>query len=150
VGIGASVGSMLNSMGHRKHFKYNAGGVVFNPDREYKGGKLNKEHFTNIKAQSWWLLADRFRNTYLAITEGKKFQSCEMISISSNIDAKVREKLIKELSTPLKTYDQKYRVKVEGKKELKKRNVKSPNIADALVIASSGNGLSKYTFDDII
>ena len=150
VGIGASVGSILDSMGYEKHFKYNAGAVVFDPDREYKGGKLNKEHFTNIKAQSWWLLADRFRNTYLAITEGKKFQSCEMISISSNIDIKVREKLIKELSTPLKTYDQKYRVKVEGKKELKKRNVKSPNIADALVIASSGNGLSKPTFDDII
>ena len=150
IGIGAGVGAILNNMDWSNHYKFNAGETVFDPDGEYTEDKLNKEHFSNLKAQSWWLVASKFRNTYRAINEGVEFDACEMISISTNIPARQREKLIKELSTPLMTYDSKYRVKVEGKKELKKRQVKSPNLADAFIIACVGSMLVKPTMGDIL
>ena len=52
----------------------------------------------------WWLVADMFRNTYLAVAQGKKFQACEMISLSSSIDSKTLEKLIKEKLTNYITF----------------------------------------------
>ena len=34
------------------------------PEREYIKGKKNQDMFSNIKAQSWWALRDRFYKTY--------------------------------------------------------------------------------------
>ena len=44
------------------------------------------------------------------------------------------EKLKAELSTPRVDYDNAGRCKVESKKDLAKREVKSPNLADAFVM----------------
>ena len=44
------------------------------------------------------------------------------------------EVLIDELSTPKRDYDQNGRVKVESKKDLAKREITSPNLADAFVM----------------
>ncbi len=89
--------------------------------------------FANLKAQAWWLVADRFRNTYDHINNGTPHEIDEMISISG--DMPNLDKLITELSTPKKDYDQNGRVKVESKKDLAKREVKSPNIADAFIMS---------------
>ena len=56
-----------------------------------------------------------------------------MISISS--DMPFLEKLKTELSTPKRDFDNNGRVKVESKKDLAKREIKSPNLADAFVMA---------------
>ena len=93
----------------------------------------NKDMFSNIKAQAWWLVADRFRNTYNAVRNGQKFKDDELISLAS--DMPHLELLIDELSTPKRDYDQNGRVKVESKKDLAKREVASPNLADAFVMA---------------
>ncbi len=112
-----------------------------NPDRDYQPKVKNKDFFSNLKAQAWWMVADRFRNTYSVINaikngvEPEKFKDDELISISS--DMPYIEKLKFELAIPRRDFDNNGRVKVEGKKDLAKRDIKSPNIADAFIMSFS-------------
>jgi len=141
IGVGASSGAKFNELNAAqqtgiKHNKFNAGGAVWQPDRQYAGSAIrNRDMFCNLKAQAWWLLADRFRNTYNAIKRGDRFDVDELISMDS--DCPHLDKLIDELCTPLRDYDQNGRVKVESKKDLARRDVPSPNLADAAVMAFS-------------
>jgi phage terminase large subunit len=142
IGVGASAGGKFDELNLAnsnliKYHKFNAGDSVHEPEKPYKSDSMakikNKDFFSNLKAQSWWLIADRFRNTYDAIHNGTRYNADELISISS--DMPMLEKLKTELSTPRRDFDANGRVKVESKKDLAKRDVPSPNIADAFVIA---------------
>lgn len=140
IGVGATAGAKFGELnevaldGQRLSYaKFNAGGAVFRPEAIYSQGTKNKDMFANLKAQAWWLLADRFRNTFNAVRNGVKFDDAELISLSSDLPH--LDLLIDELATPKRDYDQNGRVKVESKKDLAKREVPSPNLADALVMA---------------
>lgn len=151
IGVGAGTGSTLNGLGWSNHFKFNAGAAVSKPDSFYAESKIrNKDFFANLKAQAWWLTADRFRNTYLAVTKGIPFAAEDMIGISSECDAKMLDKMIDELATPMRDYDNAGKVKVESKKDLAKREIPSPNIADSFIIANSvglcASGRSWYDY----
>ena len=149
IGVGAGTGSHLNSLGWRKHFKFNAGGKVSDPKRNYADSKIpNELFFANLKAQAWWLTADRFRNTYLAVTKGRQFAADDMISLSSECDPRMLDKLIDELSTPKRDFDNSGKVKVESKKDLAKRDVASPNIADSFIIANSRGLLARRSLSE--
>lgn len=137
IGVGASVGSILNDHGWKNHYKFNAGSTVHNPNDEYEANVTNKEFFANLKAQAWWMLADRFRNTYNAIHKGAEFSADQMISISGDINKKLLDQLVTELSTPLRVKNSQGKVQVESKADLDKRKIASPNIADAVIIAAS-------------
>lgn len=138
IGVGAFVGSHLNAQKWTSHYKFNAGAAVSDPDKKYGNTQVtNKEKFKNLKAQAWTSVADRFRNTYLAVTEGRGYDADQMISLDSTCDSALLTKLIDELSTPMRDYDTAGRDMVEGKKDLAKRDVKSPNLADAFIIAAS-------------
>ncbi len=115
---------------------WTASAAVDRPEQEYMPGKKNKDMFLNKKAQAWWLLADRFRNTYNAVN-GKPYDPEKLISISSKIDN--LEKLKAELSQPNKDYLN-GKVKVESKADMKKRGIHSPNLADAFVMANDDAG----------
>lgn len=141
IGVGAGTGVHLRAAGWSpaRTFKFNAGESVYDPDKYYSNTKMtNKEMFANLKAQAWWNVADMFRNTFNAVTKGQKFEPNDMISIDSSIGKKLIDQLVNELSTPHKDFDNSGRVKVESKKDLKKRGVDSPNIADSFIIANSG------------
>jgi phage terminase large subunit len=145
IGVGASAGGKFGEINaDRKviesewvsYERFNAAAGVNNPDLEYGDtGIINKDFFSNLKAQAWWMIADRFKNTYNAVTKGEEFTQDQLISISS--DMPNLQKLTQELSTPRRDYDSSGRVKVESKKDLAKRDVASPNIADAFVMAFS-------------
>lgn len=149
IGVGASAGAKfgelnaaLKDVNRISYSKFNAGGAVWRPDAVYSQGTKNKDMFSNIKAQAWWLLADRFRNTFNAVRNGQQFKDDELISLSSDLPH--LELLIDELSTPKRDYDQNGRVKVESKKDLAKREIASPNLADAAVMAfAPGNAPMK-------
>ena len=142
IGVGATCGAKFNELNETspyrvQHQKFFAGGSVIDPDKFYdEASKVrNKDFFSNVKAQAWWLTADRLRNTFNAVRNGQIFDVADMIFIDSsmpNLDA-----LIDELATPLRDYDLAGRVKVEGKKDLSKRGVASPNLADAFIQAFS-------------
>jgi phage terminase large subunit len=145
IGVGASAGAKFSEInqtlppGQRLRYeKFNAGGAVWMPEAIYSEKTKNRDMFANIKAQAWWLLADRFRNTFNAIRDGQAFKPDQLISISSALPN--IEKLIDELSTPMRDYDGSGRVKVESKIDLAKRGVPSPNVADALVMAFAPEG----------
>lgn len=136
IGVGATVGSKFKEMPtHVPAYKFFAGGSVHAPNSIYKSTKIkNKDYFANIKSQAWWLLADRFRNTYNAIHDGQIFKDSDMIFIDSSTPH--LEQIIDELCTPKRTFDNAGRVMVEQKKDLKKRDVPSPNLADAVIMAT--------------
>lgn len=142
IGVGAGCGAKFGEINEERraagelaevnYDKFNAGAQVWEPDRKYQPHITNKDMFSNLKAQAWWMLADRFRNTFNAVRRGEKFADDQLISISS--DTPHLDRLIDELSTPKRDYDQNGRVKVESKKDLAKREIASPNLADAFVM----------------
>lgn len=141
IGVGATAGAKFKELNADKpspvrYEKFNAGAAVHLPEKLYQRPDItNGDMFSNIKAQTWWLVADRFRNTFNAIRNGETFKDDQMISIAS--DCPHLDKLIDELSTPKRDYDLNGRVKVESKKDLAKREVPSPNLADAFVMCFS-------------
>lgn len=148
IGVGASAGGKFKELNTEKkiknkyhkdiaYAKFNAAGGVIAPESLYvddgiEGKIKNKDFFENAKAQAWWLVADRFKNTYNAITKGQVFKPEELISISSEMPN--LDNLKKELSTPRRDESKNGKVMVESKKELAKREVESPNDADAFIM----------------
>lgn len=155
IGVGATAGAKfgelnaaLKDSNRVQYAKFNASGAIWRPDAIYSQGTKNKDMFSNIKAQAWWLLADRFRNTFNAIRNGQVFKDDELISLSS--ETPHLSTIIDELSTPKRDYDQNGRVKVESKKDLAKREIKSPNLADAVVMAFAPGQKHMSISDDAV
>lgn len=149
VGIGAHCGSKFKELNDDfvkengrltnrvKFTPFNAGGGVPDPDEPYIEDEdvviTRGDYFSNAKAVAWWDFANRVRNTYEAITLGTNYDEDQMISFSSDIDE--LDVLFFELSSPKRDFDKNGRVKVESKEDLAKRDIKSPNLADACVMA---------------
>lgn len=140
IGVGASAGAKFGEINQGlgavvpvRYSKFNAGGAVWKPEAVYSNGTKNKDMFANIKAQAWWLVADRFRNTYNAVRRGEVYPADQLISISG--DLPFLDLLTDELCTPKRQFDNNGRVKVESKEDLAKRGIPSPNIADGLIMA---------------
>lgn len=140
IGVGASAGAKFGELNSAvddrrtwtKYQRFNAGGAVFKPDAKYSEHVLNKDMFSNIKAQAWWILADRFKATFNAVMKGHDYEVEDLISLDANLPH--IQLLIDELSTPKREFNKNGQVKVESKDDLKKRNIPSPNLADALVM----------------
>lgn len=133
IGVGAGVKAHLKRTANISVIGFNAGGAVINPYLEYTSGKSNRDMFSNVKAQAWWSVRDRFYKTFRAVRHGDKYPEDELISLDSNLDK--LEYLKAELSRPRTDYDNNGRVKVESKKDMKSRGIPSPNLADALIMA---------------
>ena len=156
IGVGAFAGAHFQALNQEHkvkipYFRFNAGGAVLNPERRIdpKDPKspLNKDFYANIKAQSWWEVSRRFRNTFNAVEKGEQFASDELVAISSDCDH--LDRLIDELSTPRKDYDNSGKSKVESKKDLDKRDIPSPNLADAFVMAFAPRTSHTFTLAHI-
>ncbi|MGL5529065.1 MAG: PBSX family phage terminase large subunit [Plesiomonas shigelloides] len=116
-------------------------------DGEYMPGRANADHFLNLKAQGWFMLRDRFHNTYKAVVEGKDVDMENIICIdTSGLDKRIIDKMKAELSAPNREYSN-GKLKVESKDSLKKRGIPSPNIADAIVMAFNPEFDSGYSLD---
>jgi len=152
IGVGAFAGAHFKALNDEKginiaYHRFNAGGEVLNKDKRIDPADpkspLNGDYYANIKAQAWWGVSRRFRSTYNAVTKGERIAEDDLISISS--DCEHLDALIDELSTPRRDFDNRGKVKVESKKDLGKRDVASPNKADAFIMAfapRSGSPLS--------
>lgn len=140
IGVGAGVKAQLGRIAKVNIQGFNAGGAVLHPESEYMAGKKNKDMFANIKAQAWWHVRDRFYKTWRSVEARRADPNCtleykpdELISLSSSIPK--LEYLKAELSRPWVDYDGNGKVKVESKKDMKKRGIPSPNMADSLIMA---------------
>ncbi len=156
IGVGAQVGAKVGELNRVDEYGrpstsnvravgFNAGGVVHLPDALYPGSKKsNRDMFANIKAQTWWGVADMFRATYNAVRDKQAAEAQGMPWTLKGDPASLifldpaiphLSALIDELATPKRDFDLAGRVKVESKKDLAKRDVPSPNLADAFVMA---------------
>ena len=158
IGVGAFVGGHITlcNLEHKDsrevgHTKFVAGGSVLDPDDTYidTGNQIitNGDYFSNVKSQAWMSVADRFRNTYdaLSVKPSREYADDELISISSAI--RDLEKLTEELSSPFKDVDNNGRMLVESKKLMLKREIKSPNLADAFIMSFWSGGSRGGFFD---
>lgn len=140
IGVGAGVKGefrrLLERFSTLQAIGFNAGEAVDRPDSDYAPGKKNKDMFSNLKAQAWWSVRDRFFKTWRAVNGLQQYQEDELISFDSSlIDKKELDYLMAELSRPMQDVDQNGRTKIESKKDMKKRGIPSPNRADALIMA---------------
>jgi phage terminase large subunit len=145
IGVGAGVGAKVNELNISgdtvQHTGFNAGDGVIRPKEVYARShprKTNRDMFANAKAQAWWHVADRLRNTFNAVKKGHTHGPDEMIFIDSEMPN--LSLLIDELCTPKRDFDNAGKVKVESKKDLAKANREggaqpSPNLADAFIMA---------------
>ncbi len=135
IGVGAHTGSTLKDQGIASGYhKFNAGGAVVNPDKEYAPKIKNKEKFENLKAQAWQDVADRLRNTFNAVNKGMQYPASELISIAGDLPK--LERLKTELASPRKRFSKRGLDMVETKDELAKRGIASPNLADAFIMGA--------------
>ena len=133
IGVGASAGAVFKRLGYNNFSKFDAGAGVKSPDKAYMPRRKNKDHFENLKAQSWQKVADMLLHTYKAVALKEPFDEDMILSINPKCD-KI-EQLKIELSSPMKQLSIRGLVKVESKKDLAKRGIPSPNIADAFIMA---------------
>lgn len=146
IGVGAGVKATINRLRRKDAIKagdesdlgglqvygFNAGGEVVNKKKTFRTGKKNGDMFSNVKAQAWWELAERFRKTFKAVREGASYPADELISLPSDLPH--LDRLRAELSRPRVDYGENGKVAVESKKAMAKRQIPSPNLADALVM----------------
>lgn len=113
---------------------FRGSGAVHDPEGEMVPKRKNKDFFANYKAQSWWSLRVRFNKTFRAVTEGADYEPDDIISIDGSLP--LLGKLIGELSQPT------YSLNLSGKVVIDKApdGTKSPNLADAVMIAYSPAG----------
>jgi phage terminase large subunit len=147
IGIGAFAGAHFQALNQEfsmdiRYHRFNAGDGVHNPEKRIDPddprSPKNKDFYANLKAQTWWEVSKRFRNTFNAVTKGHKYSEDQIIAISSECDH--LDALIDELATPRKDFDNAGKSKVESKKDLAKRDVPSPNLADGFVMAYAPRG----------
>lgn len=156
IGVGAFAGSKFADLNveHKRRILYepfNAGSAVEDPKGIYMKlphtNILNGEHFSNIKAQKWDEVAIRFRKTYEAVKLGTKHHPSELISLDKDgLGEKMVTKIRNELASPHKDVDRMGKFKVESKEDLRERGIRSPNVADALIMAMVRPKRSAATF----
>ncbi len=94
--------------------------------------KTNGETFTNQRAQGYWNLRERMRKTFLAVVGNEYHDPEELVSISSNIQNldSIRSEVCR-IPTKSNGYG---KIQIMSKPEMKKLKIKSPNMADSLMM----------------
>ena len=107
---------------------------VFQSDGERKRSRTrtNAEALKNNRAQKYWLLRDRFFNTYQAVVHKKYIDPEKLISLSSDIEN--MEQLRSEVCRiPLKRNPSGV-IQIASKIEMKAMGIPSPNMSDVLMM----------------
>lgn len=108
--------------------------------------KKNEDMFLNLRAEMWWALRKRFIRTWEHKNKVKTHAPDDLISIPND------RELANELSQPKYQFTTNGKIKIESKKDMKKRGIKSPNKADALgmCFVNAGNIIVQdFSLNDI-
>ena len=150
-GLGAGVRGDANVINERRSragqrpinaIAFRGSAAVVEPLKEDTPGRKNEDFYANLKAQCWWRLRLRFQKTHRAVVEGHAFNADEIISLSGSMQH--LQKLITELSQPT------YSINGAGKIVVDKApdGVKSPNLADSVMIRFSDAGRKSFAISD--
>jgi len=133
IGVGAGVHTDMKKLAKegKLNFKVHgfvANSVVYNEWEEYAEGVMNRDLFDDAKAQATWNVRRRCEKCYKNKFEGAEYPDEELISLPNH------PKLLMEMSRPKREPGTKAHIKVESKKHLTARGLKSPNLLDSLVM----------------
>ena len=112
---------------------FRGSGAVIDPKKRISpnADRTNEDYYKNIKAQSWARLREMFRSTWRARNDPDyKFDPGNIISISSTIAPRIRNKLMIELSQPTWGPDNNGKMIVNKKPD----GTRSPNLADSVMM----------------
>lgn len=140
------VGASMKAEFYRRNKKY--GGLPFTPDPFLFGGKIqgetttylypfsNKDYFSRANAQGYWNLRLRLDNTIRMLdgqTKGVDLNYCLFLPKNTP------DKILRELSQVVYDFDgsDKLRINKQPKQEGTNIKMKSPNLADAIMMAFS-------------
>jgi len=98
-----------------------------------ESARTNKQTFKNKRAQHYWMLRDRFYNTYRAVHKGEYVDPDTMISLSSQIP-KLNEIRAEVCRVPKKVNTNGL-IQIMSKPEMLKLEIKSPNMADSMMMS---------------
>lgn len=140
IGVGAGVKAAVNLLQklpeygiENLHFiPWNAASNPIYKERRLirgdKGTPRNKDFFSNLKAQAWWMIRLRFEKTYNAIVHGEEYDPDDIISIDSKLEN--LHDLTRELSQPTYTVNNSGKIVVDKTPT----GTLSPNLADSFVM----------------
>ncbi len=141
VGIGAGVKGTLNMSDKPLRFAAKAINVGESPSESmWPDQQTSKEKFANLKAELWWKLRQRFERTYEHVVQGIVHLPEDLISIPHH------PQLIADLSLPLHEQTETGKIRIEAKASLRRRGIKSPDFAEALVLSEASYALKKLVF----
>jgi phage terminase large subunit len=140
IGVGVSVKSEVNNLKDAdsmpagvKMVPWDAGAAVRNPGKRViegdKESPLNKDFYTNLKAQGWWELRNRFYRTWRAVTQGAEYDADTLISLDPSME-RLRQ-LEKELCQVTAGRGARLKLMVDKTPA----GTKSPNLGDAVMMA---------------
>lgn len=135
---------LAQAVGRMSVMPFHGSGAVQDADKPYskdpkdKDAKTNGDAFQNFRAQAWTWARERFEATFEAIQRADKgwvvnIDPDQLISIDSGCEALTQ--LQSELSRPQRLFTNTGKIKVESKADMKARDVDSPNLADAAIMA---------------
>ena len=137
IGVGQGVLSAFRHMDQR-HIATLPVNVGDQPSQHvtWDDGRTSRERFANLKAELWWSVRDRLKATYELVQfletdgrEGHEWPIEECICLPND------HQLLTQLNIPRWFTTSSGRIIVESKEQLARRGIKSPDHADALVLA---------------
>lgn len=143
IGVGAGVkGELWSLQEHSGGGKMHVVGVNVGAGRlsgVFEGGKPCREMFANLKALMWWSMRRRFERTHEHVTGLKTYQPGDLIALPKDC-----WDLVAELSQITYEITGTGKIQIESKAKLKSRGLKSPNMADALMLAFTPDEYVRY------
>ena len=133
IGVGDGVAGTFKTFAKSQNLNFSFSPLIGNASASelfWPGeNRKSNQKFLNLRAEAWYLTRDRFKKTYEVVQGIREHSWKELISIPNDPE------LIAQLSSPLMFNTADGKIKVESKLEMKKRGIKSPDRADALVYA---------------
>jgi len=163
--VGGSGGGLVRQVTDGLHGKkvkivqFNGAESAQDPNDEYEpilgegfadieGRRTNAAMFANLRAQCYWRLRDRMFKTYLAVTKNVKvFNKDELISFSSSIGnlVSLRAEICR---IPRKMNVPSGRIQILDKPTMKTLKIKSPNMADAVMMLQRTVDIYEDEYED--
>lgn len=136
VGVGAGVrGEAKSIIAKRRALNQKAYKIVdvntasAIPEGYLLSGKKNKDMFLNFRAFLWWSMRIRFQKTWETASGIAIHPADECMSIPDD------PRIISEFSCLKYDYNDAGKIFMEKKADLRLRGIKSPNIADAIIVS---------------
>lgn len=134
-GVGFTMGSILaRAQTHDVEIRGVNTGVP-PTERVWPDGRTSKEKFVSLKAELWWRAREAFNRSWLLLRhqqgdpDGIDYRADEVILLGDD------DELARQLSTPKATRTERGLIMIETKPQLAARGIRSPDRADAAVLA---------------